>query len=62
LYKFAIKTYGSHPRTLLHMAEMYMDWHKYDEAYDFAKQAYEADDSLEKAKEIVDKMGKRIFS
>lgn len=62
LYKFAIKTFGSHPRTLLHMAEMYMDWRKYDEAYDFAKQAYESDNSLDAAKEIVDKVGKRIFT
>ncbi len=62
LYKFAVKTYGSHPRTLLHMAQMYMDWRKYDEAYDFAKQAWEGDNSLDKAKEIVDTVGKRIFS
>lgn len=62
LYKFAIKTFGSPPRTLLHMAEMYMDWRKYDEAYDFAKQAYDGDNSLDKAKEIVDKVGKRIFT
>ena len=26
LYKFALKTYGSHPKTLLHMAEMYLEW------------------------------------
>lgn len=62
LYKIALKTFGSHPKTLLHMAEMYLDWKKFDEAYDFAKQAYDADNSLDKAKEIVDVVGKRIFT
>ncbi|MEW5774202.1 MAG: hypothetical protein AB1916_11840 [Thermodesulfobacteriota bacterium] len=61
LYKFALKTYGSHPRTLLHMAEMYFEWNKWDDAYNFAKQAYDADNSLDKAKEIMDTTAKRIF-
>lgn len=61
LYKFALKTYGSHPRTLLHMAEMYFEWNKWDEAYNFAKQAYDADNSMDKAKEIMDATAKRIF-
>lgn len=62
LYKIALKTFGAHPKTLLHMAEMYLEWKKFDEAYDFAKQAYDADNSLDKAKEIVDVVGKRIFT
>lgn len=61
LYKHALKTFGSHPVTLLHMAEMYMDWHKFDEAYDCARQAVGGDDSLDKAKEIMETCGKRIF-
>lgn len=61
LYKFALKTYGTHPKTLLHMAEMYMDWNKWDDAYNCAKQAYDADSSLDKAKEIMDATAKRIF-
>lgn len=61
LYKFALKQYGSHPKTLLHMAEMYIEWHKWDEAYNYAKQAFDADNSLDKAKEIMDATGKRIF-
>ena len=61
LYKHALKTFGSHPKTLLHMAEMYLEWHKFDEAYDFSKQAYDGDNSLDKAKAIMDKVGARIF-
>lgn len=61
LYKHAIRTFGAHPKTLLHMAEMYLEWNKYDEAYDFSKQAYDGDNSLERAKEIMDKVGARIF-
>jgi tetratricopeptide (TPR) repeat protein len=61
LYKFALKQYGSHPKTLLHMAEMYLEWHKWDEAFNYAKQAFEGDKSLDKAKAIMDETGKRIF-
>ncbi|NJB67407.1 tetratricopeptide (TPR) repeat protein [Desulfobaculum xiamenense] len=61
MYKFAIRTFGTHPKTLLHMAEMYLEWRKYDEAYNHAKQAYDADTSLDRAKEIMDVTGKRIF-
>ncbi|BBD06940.1 tetratricopeptide repeat family protein [Desulfovibrio ferrophilus] len=61
MYKIALKSFGSHPKTLLHMAEMYLDWRKYDEAYDFAKQAFDGDTSLTEAQEIIDTCGKRIF-
>ncbi|MFK4764426.1 tetratricopeptide repeat protein [Desulfobaculum sp. SPO524] len=61
MYRYALRTFGSHPKTLLHMAEMYIEWRKYDEAYDYAKQAYDADKSLAKAKKIVELTEKRIF-
>jgi len=61
LYKFALKNYGSHPKTLLHMAEMYLEWNKWDDAYNYAKQAHDADGSMDRAKEIMDATGKRIF-
>ncbi|WP_461209125.1 hypothetical protein [Desulfocurvus sp. DL9XJH121] len=61
LYKHALKTFGAHPKTLLHMAEMYVKWHKWDEAYDTSKQAYDGDSSLDKAKEIMDSCARRIF-
>ncbi len=61
LYKIALSTFGTHPKTLMHMAEMYHEWHKWDDAYNCAKQAYEMDKSLDRAKEIMDETGKRIF-
>lgn len=61
LYKIALATFGMHPKTLLHMAEMYHEWHKWDDAYNYAKQAYDMDSSLDKAKAIMDETGKRIF-
>lgn len=62
LYKTALKVFGSHPKTLLNMAKMYLEWHKWDEAYNHAKQAYEGDNSLQEAKEIMETTGKRIFT
>jgi tetratricopeptide (TPR) repeat protein len=62
LYKTALKVFGKHPKTLLNMARMYLDWHKWDEAYDHAKEAYDMDSSLSEAKEIMDTTGRRIFS
>lgn len=62
LYKVALKVFGSHPKTLLNMAKMYFEWHKWDDAYNYAKQAFDGDNSLAEAKEIMDTTGKRIFS
>lgn len=62
LYKTALKVFGSHPKTLLNMAKMYLDWHKWDEAYNHAKQAYDGDRNLSEAKEIMETTGKRIFT
>lgn len=61
MYKLALKNFGVHPKTLLHMAEMYLAWRKYDEAYDFATQALGGDSSLSEAQKIIDVCGKRIF-
>jgi len=62
LYKVALKVFGSHPKTLLNMARMYLDWHKWDDAYNYAKQAFDGDNSLTEAKRIMDETGKRIFT
>jgi tetratricopeptide (TPR) repeat protein len=61
LYKTALKVFGVHPMTLLNMAKMYMEWRKYDKAYDYAKQALDADSSLDEAKKIMDETGARVF-
>lgn len=61
LYKTALKVFGIHPVTLLNMAKMYVEWRKYDKAYDYAKQAYDADSSMAEAKQIMDETGERVF-
>ncbi len=61
LYLRALKQFGSHPRTLLNMAELYKRWRKPDEAYDFARRALSADPTLEEAKAIIKEMEARIF-
>ncbi len=55
VYLKAIKQFGSHPRTLLNLAKIYIQWNKRDKAFDFAAQAYKIDPSLEEAKAIIDK-------
>ncbi|WP_028588576.1 hypothetical protein [Desulfocurvus vexinensis] len=62
LYKQALQTFGMHPRTLLHMARMYLDWRKNDEAYDCARKAFELDPALDEAQAIMEQTGKRIFT
>ncbi|MGE4299407.1 MAG: tetratricopeptide repeat protein [Desulfovibrionaceae bacterium] len=57
-----LKQFGAHPRTYQSMSRMYLEWRNYDKAYDFAKQALEQDPDLKIAKEIVEKVGKRMFS
>lgn len=62
LFLAALKRFGAHPRTQLNLAKLYFAWRKYDEAYDYAKQAFTADESLKDAKKIMDKLESRIFS
>jgi tetratricopeptide (TPR) repeat protein len=62
LYRQALQTFGNHPRTLLHMARMYMEWRKFDDAYDCARKALEADPALDEARAIMDQAGGQIFT
>lgn len=55
IYLRAIKEFGRHPRTLLNLARLYQGWNKKEEAFHLAKEAYDKDNSLTEAKEIVDK-------
>lgn len=57
VYTKAIKEFGKHPRTMLNMAKMYLAWNKKDKAFECAQSAYNADNSLDEAKELVDKLG-----
>lgn len=62
MFLAAAKRFGVHPKTQLRMAGMYMEWRKWSEAYDKAKDAVTGDPSLkEEAREILDVCGRRIF-
>jgi predicted Zn-dependent protease len=55
IYLSAMKNFGKHPRTMLNLAKLYLQWNKKDKAYEAALEAYNKDNSLTEAKEIVDK-------
>lgn len=55
VYLRAIRQFGRHPVTLLHLARLYQYWNKREEAFHFAKEAWSKDNSLTEAKEIIDK-------
>ncbi len=53
VYLRALRQFGSHPRTMLNLAKLYMEWRKRDKAYEFANRAAQADPSLAEARELV---------
>ena len=55
VYLRAIKQFGKHPRTLLNLAKLYVEWNKKEQAFTVAQEAYNKDKSLAEAKEIMDK-------
>ncbi len=55
VYLRAIKQFGKHPRTLLNLAKLYVEWNKKDKAFTAAQEAYNKDNSLTEAKEIMEK-------
>lgn len=55
VYLRAIRQFGKHPRTLLNLAKLYVEWNKKDKAFTVAQEAYNKDKSLAEAKEIMDK-------
>lgn len=55
VYIRALKEFGRHPRTLLNLARVYQSWNKREEAFQLAKEAWDKDNSLTEAREIVDK-------
>lgn len=57
IYLRAIRQFGKHPRTLLNLAKLYVEWNKKEQAFTVAQEAYNKDKSLTEAKEIVDKYG-----
>ncbi|MDR2573084.1 MAG: hypothetical protein LBC94_01850 [Desulfovibrio sp.] len=55
VYLRAIRQFGKHPRTLLNLAKLYVEWNKKDKAFVAAQEAYNKDKSLEEAREIMEK-------
>ena len=55
VYLRAIKQFGRHPRTLLNLAKLYVEWNKKEQAFTAAQEAYKKDNSLTEAKELMDK-------
>ena len=55
VYLRAIRQFGKHPRTLLNLAKLYVEWNKKDQAFTTAQEAYRKDSSLTEAKEIMEK-------
>jgi tetratricopeptide (TPR) repeat protein len=55
VYLRAIRQFGKHPRTLLNLAKLYVEWNKKDKAFEAARDAYGKDNSLTEAKEIMDR-------
>ena len=55
VYLRAIRQFGRHPRTLLNLAKLYVEWNKKEKAFIAAQEAYKKDNSLTEAKELMDK-------
>lgn len=55
------KRFGMHPRTHLRMAKMYLDWRKWEQAFDHAKYAAGTPETAEEAREILAAAEKRMM-
>lgn len=55
VYKAALKQFGEHPQTLLNLAKLYLRMRKNYEAVDMAKRAWDKDNTLAEAKQIMDR-------
>lgn len=53
-YTRALRQFGTHPRTLVNMARMYLAWRKRDDAWTHARRALQIDPSNAEAQEIID--------
>lgn len=57
VYLKALRQFGNHPKTLLNLAKLYVDWNKKEKAFETAQQALNLDPKNEEAKAIMDKCG-----
>ncbi len=58
-YLAIIRKFGAHPKTFLNFAKFYLSCNIKDKAYDYAMRAFQADNTLEAAKAIMDKIDKK---
>jgi len=55
VYLKAIQRFGKHPKTLLNLAKLYVEWNKKEKAFITANDAWKKDNTLTEAKEIIDR-------
>lgn len=58
VYLRALRQFGAHPRTMLNLAKLYMEWRKRDKAFEFANRAAQADPALTEARELVSRLSR----
>lgn len=56
LYDCVLRQFGVHPRTMLNLAKLYLEWHKKDKAADAAYRALSLDASMNEAKELLEQL------
>ncbi len=56
LYRSAIREFGVHPRTLIHLGKIYIAWNKRDKAFDVLQQAARLDPANQEAAELFAKV------
>lgn len=61
LLRDALKNFGAHPKTYVSLAKVLYQMGQWDKAYDAARTAYERDNTLEEAREIVELTEKRVM-
>ncbi len=55
------KRFGMHPKTHLRMAQMYLDWRKWEQAFDHAKYALANPETAEEGRKIMAEADKRLL-
>lgn len=58
VYMRALRQFGAHPRTMLNLAKLYMEWRKRDKAYEYANRAVHADPSLTEARDLLTRLSR----
>lgn len=61
LLRDALRNFGAHPRTYVSLARVLYQMGRWDQAYDAARAAYDRDNTLEEAREIVELTEKRVM-